>query len=240
MYKPFLVKFNRFSVALLIIGVGIGILVTAQWRTLPTRVSDSVVPYVTLQETRDNLVAEQDNYKKSIKDYQDKINDEQQKLKTYSANKTQVEELEKDQKTLGLTEAKGDGVIITLDDSKSELLTDSAITHAADLRDLVNFLFRFGATAISINGERIVFYTSIDCIVNTILINSTKTTPPFTVKAISDGAKIIEELNKEENLTDIHKRVKEEGLILSAKQENNIEVPAYTGSMNTKYVESVN
>lgn len=240
MYKPFLVKFNRFSVALLIIGIGIGILVTAQWRTLPTRVSDSVVPYITLQETRNNLVTEQENYKKTIKDYQDKITDEQQKLKSYNSNKAQVEELEADQTALGLTEVKGDGIIITLDDSKSDLLADSAITHAADLRDLTNFLFRFGASAISINDERIVFFTSIDCIVNTILINSTKTTPPFTIKAIGDGAKIIEELNKEENLSDIHKRVKEEGLILSAKQENNIAIPAYTGSLNTKYIQSVN
>lgn len=230
MKKLHLEKFNRIAIILLIIGIGIGLLITAQWKTRPSRVSNPVAPYLSLRETRNNLTLEQENLKKEIKDRQSKIEEEQQKLKKYSSSRAQVEEIEKDRVLVGLTELKDSGVVITMDDSKTGLGTIDSITHAADLRDLVNFLWAQGAQAISINEERIVFPTSIDCIVNTILINSTKTTPPFTLKAIDNSDKIIEALNNENNLKDIHKRVKTEGLIFEVRKEKEITISAYDGS----------
>lgn len=230
MRKFNLEKLNKISIALLVIGIGVGILITAQWRTKPTRVSDPISPYLSLRDTRDKLSKDQLIYKDQIKNLQTQIDDAQQQLKKYRSNKAQVEESEKDRAAIGLTEVKGDGVVITMNDSDNAVITIDSITHAADLRDLVNFLWRSGAENISINEERIIFFTSIDCIVNTILINSTKTTPPFTIKAIGNSDKLSEELNNKNNLKDINKRVEDEGLVFNFTKEKDITILAYTGT----------
>jgi len=228
-------KIRRISIALLVIGVGVGILITAQWRTKPTRVSDPISPYLSLRETRDKLLKVQLNDKDQIKTLQSEIDEGQQKLKKYRSSKTQVEESEKDRIQVGLTDVRGDGVELTMNDANSTVITVDSITHAADLRDLINFLWRNGAEHISVNSERIVYPTSIDCIVNTILINSTKTTPPFVIKAIGNQDKMFEALSGVSSLKDIKKRSEEEGLIFEYKKVNDMAISAYTGTFKIEH-----
>ena len=226
---------NKIAVILVILGIGMGLFITAQWRTKTLRASDDVIPYVSLVNTRDKLTSEQANLKKQISEFQEKIKDDQEKLKKQSQSKKAVEEVEQYKNNLGLTERSGDGVVITLDDSHSTPANSDSITHAADLRDIVNLLWGAGAEAISINGERIVVNTSIDCIVNTVLINNTKTTAPFTISAIGDQNKLSNALNDENNLKDIHKRATGEGLVFNVSQVKNIVISPFDGSFPIKY-----
>ena len=232
-------KFNKMSLVLLIVGLGIGLLITAQWKTKPNRISDPIIPYISLRKTRDKLSHDQENLKSEVKRLQNQIEKEQKRLKKYKSNQNQIEELERIRKKIGLTEIKGSGVIITMDDSPNSPATIDSVVHAADLRDLVNFLWGIGAQAISINEERITFNTSIDCIVNSILINSTKSTPPFSIKVIGEPNILIEKLNNEDNLKDIHKRVKNQGLIFSVKEEKELTIPAYNGSFVIEYAKVI-
>lgn len=228
-------RINKITVILVILGIGLGLLVTAQWRTKTLRVSDDVIPYVSLVSTRDKLTLEQTALKKQIADLQQNIKDDQEKLKKQSQSKSTVEEVEKYKDEVGLTEKQGQGVVITLDDSHSTPANLDSITHAADLRDIVNFLWGAGAEAISINGERVVMNTSIDCIVNTVLINNTKTTAPFSISAIGDQKKIANGLNDVNNLKDIHKRAEDEGLVFEVSQVKNIVISPFDGSFPIKY-----
>lgn len=223
-------KINKVAIILLILGIGAGFLITAQWRTKSLRVSNPVTPYVALADTREQLTQEQLDFKDQISSLQEEIKEDQSRLKQQTQSKKKIEELERYKEEVGLTEKKGKGVIITMDDSSLGLVTIDSITHAADLRDLVNFLWSLEAEAISINGERIIFNTSIDCIVNTILINSTKTTAPFIISVIGDQNKLLEQLNNKNNLKDIHKRVQSEGLIFQVSEARNLTIPAYDGS----------
>lgn len=236
MKKPLIpIKFSKVSLIVLILGLGIGLLASAQWKTKPTRVTNPVIPYVSLEETRVSLAAEQESFKKQIKDLQEKISQDQTQLKKQPASRAKAEELERYRQQIGLTEAKGKGVLITIDDSQTSSAEIGAITHAADLRDLINFLWGMGAETISVNGERIVFLTSIDCIVNTILINDTRTVPPFIIQAIGDPSLLASALANENNLKDIHGRVKKEGLIFKIEEQNDLLIPAYDGSFRLEY-----
>lgn len=230
---------SKIAIVLVILGIGIGIFVTAQWKTKTLRVSNSVTPYVTLSETRDQLTRDQANLKKQILDLRSSVQSDQDKLKKQSQSKSKVEDLDKYKIQAGLTEKRGEGVVITMDDARTGLVNIDSITHAADLRDLVNFLWGIGAQAISINGERVVYDTSIDCIVNTILINSTKTTTPFSIFVIGDQNILKNNLDNENNLKDIHKRAKNEGLIFEVSKNKNITVPAYDGSFTVKFAKIV-
>lgn len=111
-------------------------------------------------------------------------------------NNSESELIEKEIKLnnnlLGLTKLKGKGIIITLEDSPTAtrenvgILEDISnyIVHYLDIINVVNELKNAGAEAISVNGQRIVNTTSINCIGNVIKINDEKVNSPFTIKAI--------------------------------------------------------
>lgn len=230
-YPIQLKQFNKSTLYLLILGAGIGLLLTVQWKTQPPRASsDPTNYYVSLNGTKDILTKEQSDLKSTVAQAQSEITQKQEVLKKNTSSKNTINELENYKKRLGLTEVKSSGVTVTMNDAETNLANIDSITHAADLRDLVNFLWANGAEAISINGERIVSTTSIDCIVNTILINTTKTTAPFTISIIGDGKMIKNQLDNPNNLKDIKKRVKNEGLVFNTEISKDITVPAFKGS----------
>lgn len=231
---------NKATLLLFILGIGIGVLTMAQWKTKPIRITNPVTPYVYLKDSRDNLLKEQNSLKSQVKSLQEAIGEKQNLLKKYVSNKKTVEEVEQYKKRFGATELKGRGISIKMDDSKNGLSTVDSITHAADLRDLLNFLWSIGAEAISVNEERVVFSTSIDCIVNTILINNTKTTPPFLINVLGDQKVLERQINNANNLKDIKKRVKNDGLILEIKTNHDLTIPAYNGSLVFEQVQIVN
>ena len=228
-------KFSYMTIVLTAIGVAIGIFLTAQWRTMPSRASDPIISYSSLIQTKEKLITQQNQLKENITDLNKQIDAAQQELKKYTGSKDKVEEIEKDEDDIGLSEMKGNGVVITFDDAKKKETNSESISHAADLRDIVNFLWGQGAEAVSINDERIIFNTSIDCIVNTILINSTKTVPPFKIKAIGDASVLESALNNTNYLSNIHNRVETEGLVFNIEKSDNVIIEPYTGSLNIKY-----
>ena len=90
----------------------------------------------------------------------------------------------------GLTDVSGEGVTITLDDSESIDYTtaDSLnLIHSEDIEYIVALLKSAGATAIEINGERVVYTTSISCNGPTIRINDERFHVPFVITATCDA-----------------------------------------------------
>lgn len=223
-------QFNYIALASLIVGLAIGFLIMAQWKVKPIRVQNPVLPFVTLRTIRDNLTKEQNDLKIKIAANQKESNDLTAQIKKDKKESSALlDDYENSKKEVGLTDLAGDGVLIMIDDSRGPATIDS-ITHAADLRDLVDFLWANGAAAISINGERLIYNSSIDCIVNTVLINNTKTTPPFNILVIGNANKLSNALNDENNLREIRKRVKNQGLVFRVSAENNLKIPVYNGS----------
>ncbi len=101
-------------------------------------------------------------------------------------------ETEKAQFLAGLTDVKGPGIIVTLNDSKKPSVdmppgfAPPNIIHDTDIAAVVNELKACGAEAISVNGQRLVSVSPIRCVGPTIMVNFTPTSPPFVIKAIGD------------------------------------------------------
>lgn len=219
---------------LLLLGIVFGVLVAAQWQSLPTRVTNPIAPYSSLKETRDMLLEEQDQLKSAIKQDQDKLDSLQLQMKTTGNNKNNLAELDNQKRIAGLTKLGGPGISIVLDDSKQGPTTDESIIHASDLRDIVNLFWGAGAEAISINGERIVTTSSIDCIVNTILVNNTRLTVPFRIEAIGDQKLLLAQASNKDNLSDLYRRRDQRGLIVNISSVNNLSINAFSGSFDLK------
>lgn len=223
---------------LIILGAAVGLLLTAQWKTPPTRSVNPIGPFLALKSTDEDLTKEQTNLKKEIADLQQMIDKAAQASTSDASSKTLVSQMQQLKEQAGLTQVTGSGLTITLDDAQSGIGNPDNISHAADLRDTVNLLWLKGATAISINGERVVATTSIDCLVNTILINNTKMTAPFTIVAVGDSNQLAGAVNDQSNLSDIWKRVKGAGLVFNVKTSWRVSVPAYTGSYPLSFAKS--
>src|SRR5205085_11921215 len=88
----------------------------------------------------------------------------------------------------GLVAVAGPGVKVTLDDSSMKQsptgnLNDLVI-HSQDVQAAVNGLWRAGAEAIGINGQRLVSTSAVLCVGNTLLLNGTVHSPPYVISAV--------------------------------------------------------
>jgi uncharacterized protein YlxW (UPF0749 family) len=213
----------QMAIALLIMGFGMGWLFVAQFKTPPSRVLNPVTPFLSLTQAQAILTRDQEGIKKKIKELRTEIEDEQNKAKRRRrSSKVLVEEVNRYKEEVGLTERKGAGFVITLADSSRESANIDSIVHAADLRDLVNLLWLNGAEAISVNDQRLVASSSIDSIINTILVNNTKIANPFVVRVIGDRKQLTKALEQDPILDDIRRRVKEEGLVFNYEKTNEV------------------
>jgi uncharacterized protein YlxW (UPF0749 family) len=145
----------------------------------------------------------------------------EQKLETIRSQSVQDNELDsqkeaelkKNNSLLGLTEVKGSGIILYLDDNRenNSINNSDSIIHEDDLLYLVNELFNTGADAVSINGHRITSSSSIVCDGNIIRINGEKTGVPLTISAIRISRKVVLCDSKTGKLCKYYGRVRSSG-----------------------------
>lgn len=225
------------TLSLLIIGLIIGLLITAQFKTPRQRILNPVEPFSSLSSTREDLIAKVTVLKDALKSRRSENDALQTQLKQNKKSaEGLVEQFNELKQKVGLTELVSRGVVVSLADSSlaGELSIDS-IVHAADLRDIVNTLWNAGAQAISINDERMVANTSIDSIVNIVLVNNTRITSPFVVKAVGDPKILAESVESTNNLNDLYRRKKNFGVILNVEKAKEVTIPAFTGSFDINF-----
>ena len=108
--------------------------------------------------------------------------------------------------------------------------------HDTDLISIVNELKNAGAEAISINDQRIVSNTVIECIGTVIKINGQRVGAPFTIRAIG-----MPELLKNTYRNGGYLKVLEGDRIqVDFKTSDNITIPKYTGTYKFEYAQTIN
>lgn len=148
------------------------------------------------------------------------------------------EQIKKNNKLLGMTEVKGSGVIIKLDDNREVDLDEvivnpsSLLVHEGDLIQIVNELFNAGADAISINGKRIVTTTAILCDGNVIRINDEIVGVPIEIKAIGSPESFYA-LNRPQGYLSMMRR---DGVIVNIEKRDEIVIPKYEGIYQYEYI----
>lgn len=194
-------------------------------------------------DLKDQLLKWQENYKKAYEKLQNKEL-ELEKIRT-QASSTNTEdqkkeaELKENNKLLGLTEVKGQGVIIRLDDNRnidpSQILGDinTYLVHEDDLLQIVNELFNSGADAVSVNDQRIVSTTSILCDGNILRINGKITGVPITIKAIGYPSIMQYNLDRPQGYLDI---MRNDGVIVEIEMVDEVTIPKYEGVYNYSYI----
>jgi len=147
--------------------------------------------------------------------------------------------IKENNKLLGLSEVKGSGIIIKLDDNREvneeEVLDISSfIVHDGDLRHIVNELFNAGADAISINGKRVVNTTAILCDGNIIRVNDEMVGVPIEIKAIGYPERLY--YNVALRPGGYLKLMATDGVIVEIEKSEDITIPKYEGVYKYEYI----
>lgn len=99
----------------------------------------------------------------------------------------------------GLVEVFGQGLRITLDDSKRVVTEqDDAqlfLIHEQYIRGIFNALWNGGAEAIAVNGHRVTNDTEVFCSGSYIQIGGTRQMPPYVIESIGDTNTLKSALN---------------------------------------------
>lgn len=134
---------------------------------------------------------------------------------------------------LGLTDVTGSGVIITVqDNTSSKLVTAGDLVHDGDLRAIVNEIKNIGADAISINGQRIVQSTVINCAGAIVKINGETVGAPFVIEVIGNDYLRYNLVRPGSYLY----YMIDDGIKVNIEKSDNITIKKYNGVLTNKYI----
>lgn len=140
-------------------------------------------------------------------------------------------------KFTGMTKVMGQGVNITIDNSKDEFSAssqDNNIVYEYNLiLNLVNELNAAGAEAISINGERIVNTTEIRTAGDTLMVNKTPLYAPIIIKAIGNSKTLNASINQRFGIVSI---IREKGFFIEINQSENVVIEKFDKIINFNYI----
>ena len=180
---------------------------------------------VELKEKNDEIQNKISENEEKIKEYKETLNNNQK------ASEVLNNELHEYEETIGLTDVTGEGVVLTLTDTGDQSYSYS------NLVDFVNELKYAGATAISINDNRVINSTEIvEISKKYILLNGDqRISSPYTIKAIGDKKKLLETLNlKDEGYIDLYKNA---GYDIKIEENDNITIYKYNKDIDLKYID---
>lgn len=133
----------------------------------------------------------------------------------------------------GVTDVKGEGIIVTLDDGDTVLEGSDVLVHDSDVLTVVNELKAAGAEAISVNGQRIIATTAIRCVGPAIQINYQKVAAPFEIKAIGNAQYLESAMTIKNGVVDVLKKY---GINVTVSRTKNLEVLKFEGNISSDNV----
>ncbi len=191
---------------------------------------------------KDELLNLQGRYESLYKELEEKEERlEEVRLNAAASNETDTQneaEIKNNQTLLGLTEVSGQGIIIKLDEnrevnSEDVLNISGYLVHEQDLLYIINELFNSGADAISINDQRIVTTTAIQCDGNIIRINGKMVGVPIIIKAVGFPKRMEYALARPGGYL---QKMANDGVEVFTQPTENITVPKYDGVYSYEYL----
>lgn len=238
---------NKISIALGIICFFLTIGICVQLKTI-SYANKTVSKTFGENKLRDEVL----KWKEQYDNVYEQLEEAEERLETIRTKATEnnsssvaiEEEIKLANRLLGLTELKGKGIIMVLDDNKAQNVEGISsgnimdyLVHDEDLINIINELKNAGAEAISVNQQRIVNTTGITCDGNVIRINGQKVGAPYEIRAIGYPEQLIggvDFLGSYKN-----KYLDSVGIVKKLEKSNNITVPKYEGVFKFEYLRNV-
>ena len=143
----------------------------------------------------------------------------------------------------GLVEQTGPGVTVTLSDAPQELSASSPdnpnllLVHQQDIQAVVNAMWKGGAQAITIQGQRVVSTTGIRCIGNSVQLQGVPYSQPYVISAVGDPTMLSDAIARDAYLQVYREDAANPDIAVGwdEKVEDRITAPAYDGLVGMSY-----
>ncbi len=227
------------GLALMVPTIVFGFLVAMQWATFALPGAQEVgIRYIDpLSGTVTRLQEEQTTLKAQLTDIRTKLDDVQRTAAAQSGTvkelQTRIDDLKA---SAGLTEVRGEGVVVTLDTVRvpGAKEQERQVCLAPDLTDIVNATWRGGARAVAVNSERLVASSSVYCVGATIVVNGSIVSAPFAVSAVGPPAAILAVIDDATQLRDLKRRRDQAAIDLRVTRSPLLTLAAYSGPLSAR------
>jgi uncharacterized protein YlxW (UPF0749 family) len=159
-----------------------------------------------------------------------------------SVNRVQ-QEIDQLSDPAGLTPRTGPAVKVTLTDAPEDVLAttqrdpNELVVHQQDLQAVVNAMWRAGATAVTLQGQRIISTTGIKCEGNSVTLHGVPYSPPYEIVGIGPTDEIQASL-EDDSYLDIYREYAADptgGVGYAVSVLPRATAPAYAGLLDLTY-----
>ncbi len=143
----------------------------------------------------------------------------------------------------GLTEREGPGVAVTLSDAPDDVIDAATgdkkllVVHQQDIQAVVNAMWKGGATAVVIQGQRVVTTTGIKCEGNSVMLQGVPYPQPYVIEAVGDVGDLTTAISDDRYLQVYREQSDDPAIAVGWELdlEDNISAPAYDGLLDLSY-----
>lgn len=147
----------------------------------------------------------------------------------------------------GLTEKSGAAVQVTLDDATIEAREayegnpNDLVVHQQDIQAVANAMWSAGATAVTIQGQRLISTTGIKCEGSQVTLHGLPYSPPYVIVGIGDQAGIESELITDPVIAAYRDdtQIAGGGVFWDMTALDSAVAPAYSGLLDLTYAKAV-
>ena len=130
-----------------------------------------------------------------------------------------------------MTAVKGSGIEVTLDDAPRfvevpGLDPNLLVVHQQDIQAVVNAMWKGGAEAITIQGQRLSANTGIKCVGNTVILNGVPYSPPYVIEAIGPQNRMSNALASSPEVSTYIEYADRYGLVFDQRFRSSIKAPS--------------
>ncbi len=199
-----------------------------RYTDLASLVGSEARDYQALQQRVKDLNADVDTLTRSVRDTE---------VQRYQKRIQKLED------PAGLVPRTGPGVTVTLSDAPEEVINSTTrdlnylVVHQQDIQAVVNAMWKAGAEAVTVQGQRVVTTTGIKCEGNAVQLQGVPYSQPYVISAVGDQAALLSEIEDDSYLKVYREQAADPSISVGwdLQLEDSITAPAYDGLLDLNY-----
>jgi len=233
-------KNKGFRITIAFICLILGLMITVQFKSIK-KINSSGIDKMRASELQSALTSANeklDDAKRELASKEKKI-EQYQEAASKGGNLGQIiqKDIAQAKMLAGLTAAQGQGIVVSLNDSKvrndqGDMNENYFVIHDSDILLVINELRASGAEAISLNDQRVIATSEIRCAGPVLSINNSRTSAPFRIKAIGNATDMENALKMRDGVVDA---LQQWGIEITISKQDNMVVPGFDSALTFKY-----
>jgi uncharacterized protein YlxW (UPF0749 family) len=143
----------------------------------------------------------------------------------------------------GLEPRTGPGLTVTLSDAPEDVINSTTgdvnllLVHQQDIQAVVNALWKGGASAVTVEGQRIVSTTGIKCEGNAVQLQGVPYPQPYVIQAVGDQGSLLTAIEGDDYLQAYRDQADDPAISVGwdLQLEPTVTAPAYDGLLDLNF-----